>query len=353
MAEKLSVLIFSRNDADDALSLINDIYKVADDIVLVDSSDRKRHKKLVASKKRLALGKLRIFYAVPLGYPDPLRMWALKKCRYGWVLLLDTDERLSKYGKDNVKELISSSHSGAFAIKRYENYTGRSLGSFFTWQLRLFRKNAVVFRGIVHEQAQVDGVVEKTSDKFYIGHFKHLRGRASFQYGKMSMFDRMSYEMAKDRLMEYLNKIVVPREGSVGGARSGKVLRGLLDAYRRLRLKRSDEELSDIDYLIFFSLVDMGYRIKEGKFGELFKIYAERKDYMKHFNENKGMPQKEAFEISKKIYEVGLIRFLELDRESTIKKLNKKYENSKGGISLTIELLRLRYEKGDKWLGRI
>ena len=77
MAERLSVLIFSRNDIDNALDLINDVYDFADDIVLVDSSSAKLHEELIRKKAKRSLSKLRVFYVVPLGYPDPLRMYAI------------------------------------------------------------------------------------------------------------------------------------------------------------------------------------------------------------------------------------------------------------------------------------
>ena len=172
MVGKLSVLIFSRNDIKEALELIEDVYGIADDIVLVDSSDNNLHKRLLSSRAKLGLRKLRIFYTIPIGYPDPLRMYALKKCRYEWVLLLDTDERLSGRGKEDVKELISNTDASAFAIKRYEEFSGKAPGAFFTWQQRLFRKTDVRFRGIVHERPEVNGIVEKAPDDFYIGPFR-------------------------------------------------------------------------------------------------------------------------------------------------------------------------------------
>ena len=198
MAQRLSVLIFSRNDVGDALSLIRDVYSTADDIVLVDSSDEIRHKKLIAYKNSHRLDKLRIYYVIATGYPDPIRMYALKKCRYEWVLLIDTDERLSSYAKEHIKELIASTDASAFAMKRYENYTVKSRGSFFTWQLRLFRKSDVKFRGILHEQPSVNGLVEKPAEEFYIGHIASMRGRSSGDYSRMAIFDRMSYGIARD-----------------------------------------------------------------------------------------------------------------------------------------------------------
>ena len=351
MASRLSLLVFSRNDVDDALGLVKDMYDVADDIVLVDSSGKKQHKKLIAYKNRHGLDKLRIYYVIATGYPDPIRMYALKKCRYGWVLLIDTDERLSAYAKGHIKELIAGTDASAFAMKRYENYTGRSKGSFFTWQLRLFRKSDVKFKGVLHEQPSVNGLVEKPADGFYIGHMASLRGRSSGDYSKMAVFDRMSYGIARERLLEYLNKIVVPREGHIKDRPSGKALAALLDAYRRMKFKDDERELSDFDYFWFFCMVDLGYQIKDRKLGAIASIYSSRKAYMKGFGE--GRKQKdsgEIFEISKIINTIGITDYLRLDSEATIRRINRKYAGERSGAELLIRLLKERYERGRRWL---
>ena len=104
MAEKLSLLVFSRNDIPKALSLIEDMYDYVDDIVLIDSSDSTKHKRLIDEKKDREFEKLRIFYSVAFGYPDPLRMYAIRKCKHKWIMLIDTDERISPALKKNLKK---------------------------------------------------------------------------------------------------------------------------------------------------------------------------------------------------------------------------------------------------------
>src|SRR5579872_6812702 len=117
---KLSLLIFSRNDVEAAVNLASSMYNIADEIVMIDSSDAKNRKFLHDQATRLQMTKLKIHYAIALGYPDPLRMWALKKCKGDWVLLLDTDENPSKKLRDDIKSIISNSGADALNIKRYE-----------------------------------------------------------------------------------------------------------------------------------------------------------------------------------------------------------------------------------------
>ena len=59
---KLSAIIFSRNDVEDALKLIKDIYSTFDEIVLIDQSDRHKHVYIISQKKKNNLKKLRVFY---------------------------------------------------------------------------------------------------------------------------------------------------------------------------------------------------------------------------------------------------------------------------------------------------
>ncbi|MHB1830733.1 MAG: hypothetical protein ACYCO0_05060, partial [Candidatus Micrarchaeaceae archaeon] len=67
------------------------------------------------------LKKLMVFHVVALGYADPLRMYALKKCKNGWILMLDTDERISPELKASINELIGNARCSAFSMKRYED----------------------------------------------------------------------------------------------------------------------------------------------------------------------------------------------------------------------------------------
>ncbi len=350
MRERLSVLIFSRNDVKEALRLIKDIYGIADEIVLVDSSDRKLHEGLMASKAKLGLRKLRILYTIPIGYPDPLRMYALKKCRYGWVLLLDTDEILSDYGKREMLDRISNTKASAFAIKRYENYTEGSPGKFFTWQIRLFRRDRVEFRGMVHEQAAVDGSTEKLSDGFYIGHLTSLRGKSVSEYGKMEIFDRMSYKIARERLLDYFNKTLVPEHGNIRDTLLGKFLNRWQRVWQGLRGKSDDDELGWFDYMTFFALVDIGYRIKDGRLLAILDIYPGRKEYVRRITAASDRDSEEIFGISKAINTVGITKYLGLDSDKVIERLNRKYAKTAGGVNLLIKMLELRYEKGEKWL---
>ncbi len=351
MAKRLSVLIFSRDDAAKAIALAKDIYEIADEIVLIDSSMKTIHSKLVSAKARMGLAKLRIYYAIPLGYPDPLRVWALKKCTNGWVMLLDTDERLSPALKSDLHKIINKAGFQALSIRRYEEVGRGFRGSFTNWQTRLFKKGSVTFKGIIHEEPAINGHIEKiTGSEYYIDHVAELRGNAAFGYSNMEKFLRMSYKDYNLRLIDYFYKVTVPDRQDRAGA-GGASLKTLLTLYEKLGLKHAGEEASHFDYFMFYYLMAVAMYLKKRRISGVFsglvdagKALAKVKAWQREEDAT------ESFEISKILYKEGLIKFLELDKDSTIKWLNKRYSAQRGGIGLLIGLLKLRYERGKRWM---
>jgi hypothetical protein len=344
---KLSVLIFSRNDIRKAVDLVMDVYGIADEIVLVDSSDDARRKELLASKRRLGLDKLRIFYAVALGYPDPLRAYALKKCRHPWVLLIDTDERMNAGFKAKIRGIISGARCSAFAIKRYEYVRRGKPTGFFTWNIRLYKKDRITYKGILHEQPLVRGRLAKMDDSCCLMHMDELRTEGSpEEYAKILKFGRLSYRDFNDRMVDYLSKVVMPESRSLDGSRLGGALRSLLTAYERLTLKKPGQELSGFDYFAYNFLIDTAFAIKRSDPMGVFRQIPVEMAQARQIEAWKREPDgKEAFEISKILSERGIIKYLGLDREETIARLNREYAREKQGISLLLRLLKEKYER--------
>jgi hypothetical protein len=283
--QKLSALIFSKDDIEKAVDLIEGIYSIADEIVIIDSSNKRQKTMLLNVKNRLKLRKVRIFHAVALGYPDPLRMYALSKCRNAWVLLIDTDERLSRGLKHDIRKIILNPGCVAFDIKRYEGVNGGA----FTWQTRLFRRTEVEFRGLLHEHAIVNGSVQRlTSADYYMEHrnelMKHNKMYEQRDYTDMRMFDAHP-------VLAYLPDIYLFLTSfSTDFLRSAEMLR----KKRKEWTARSDHE--------------------------------------------------EIREIGHVINKVGIIRFLGLEDDKVIEYLNRKYGNKQQGVQLLIRLLKNKYE---------
>ncbi len=350
LAQKVSLLVFSRDEVDKTISLIDDMYKYVDEIVLVDSSKKSVHDRLLMHKKNRKLGKLSILYVIAFGYPDPFRMYALKKCRNDWVLLVDTDERLSEDFKKDLHSIINTERSSAFGLKRYEEVGTGAKGAYFNWQIRLFIKSRTEFRGLIHEEPIIKGNVGRLEDhRYFIDHINELRSGTHREYSKTEKFMRMSYGMFNDTMLEYLYKFTLPKNRNSKSSGFGKLARSLLSGYGKLKGKKENEELSDFDYAAFFALRTLTTSVKERRPSGLLQIAPEARKLTGKIREWKSeSDSSEVFEISKILHRIGLIKFLELDNDSTVEFLNKKYRNKKQGVGLLMDLIKEKYEKDYK-----
>jgi len=344
--EKLSVLTFSRNNIDSIIQLINDIYNIADQIVVIDSSEEKEYTKLQEEKKAKNLEKVNIYHALALGYADPLREYGLLKCKYDWVLYLDGDERISEELRKNIRDIIGNAKTRAFALKRFEEATlDGNKTDFFTWNIRLFDKRFISFKGIIHEQPEVRGRLEKLPGQYYLLHVREYRSPTYQEYRKAEQFERFSYGLFNERLLDYISKWVMPSDRKIEKERTGKFILFLLHAYEKITLRKPEDEVSNFDYANLFFIRDLAYAIKRRSIKTIFWAVKERHVRSLRIKALKAMPDsRELFEISKKIQAIGIIKFLGLDDEHTIKTLNKRYKNQNQGISLLTKLLKERYK---------
>jgi glycosyltransferase involved in cell wall biosynthesis len=339
-------LIFSKDDVDKAAALINDVYAIADQLVLVDSSSAGNLRRLKAIKKEKGLKKLEIFHAVAFGYADPLRMFGLHKCKHDWVLYLDTDERISEALKSDVKRIISDARAHAYAIKRYEEaHLSGERSQFFTWQIRLYDRNFVRFMGIPHEQPIVDGAVERLDTRYHILHIVELKVWAN--YWTLEMDERFSYETFNERILDYAFKIMMPARRDFRKTALGKLMYGALRACEALTLKKADEEISSFDYFALYLLRDLVYQIKMRNLAGMLRALPNRIRYMKMIKERQSTQNgRVMFEIYRKIEKIGIIKYLGLDDDKMVRMLNEKYAGKKQGIDLLVKLLE------DKYYGR-
>jgi len=344
--DKLSVLIFSKDYVDNTLDLAKDVCDIADEIVVMDASGKSETEMLKKGKALMKLDKLRLFHVPAIGYPDPLRMYALKKCKGNWVIYIDTDERLSEELKKDIRRVIAKGEYDAYAIKRYEEVKDRkNLPLFFTWQIRLFKKDMVAFTGMPHEQARVNGKLGRLEDKkHYMMHMSALMSRKTqLDYNKIEQFERLTYGMYNERMLDYLSKFRMGNDRNAKNTLSGRVLLSLLGAYQRITSKKKDQELTDFDYFFYYSTLDLIYYTLEGNLPGIFGIIPKERKHVKQINMWKNAKDGgEIFEISKILNSVGIIEFLHLDREEEIEKINKRKEK---GAALLLNLIRERYKE--------
>ncbi len=347
--EKLSALIFSRDNASKTMHLVNSIIGICDQVVVVHSG----RKADFAQLGRMARGlpKLDLYHTIALGYADPMRAYGLGKCRYRWVLYIDTDERINGELLSDIRKIIDNSKCDAFAIKRYEHaHTNGERGSFFTWQTRLYNKNKITYKGLLHEQPIVNGRLRKLDGRYCIMHIEELKAkgtkRTDLEYSMIKGYhDRLSYNMLNERMKDYLSKLVVPEGRRIEDTPIGKLVLGWMDFYQTMTLRNREKEISTFDYFIFYLMIEGTYTVKMKDLGYLINegMPTVINDTKRVSGFRKAINSNEVFEISKVLNKEGMIKYLMLDKDKVVETLNRKYGNGKQGISLLIKLLNDRY----------
>ena len=214
----------------------------------------------------------------------------------------------------------------------------------YTWQTRLFRKSKTLFKGLLHEQAQVKGRLERLEDKYYMEHKRELRAQHRPGILKDTHVHRaIRLLILQQEMLEYLSKMSVSN-GDMRKTVRGKMLNSAMLGYERLLSKKPDRELSGFDYFMFYYLKELGFALASKSPSRIAKGAPSAYRDAKQVALLRSLKDSESdFQIARIINDIGITRFLNLDRSSTIAALSKKYAKSEQGVDLLIRLLRKRY----------
>ena len=288
----ISLLVFSRDDVDDAVELVKSLYDSVDDILVVDSSKKAEHARLLRIKKELRLRKMNVDYVVALAYSELYRPYAFGKCKNEWVLFVDTDERISPGLKSQLHTLVADKQVCGYYIKRYERaYVDKFQNNFFTWQLRLFRKSLMTVRGFMHETPGITGRTARIEDSMaYMMHREDLKLKHGYRnYDKMYVFESdPAYKL---------------------------IMRNFYLAFKLRGLS---------SFTVFKNAITDVMRYRKDRTPEIAAI-------------------------GRMIAREGMIKYLGLDRKGAIQRLTTKYRNGKiQGVELLMQLLIERYRTGKR-----
>lgn len=275
---KISGLIFSADPIAETMEAARHLLRVADEVVIVYSKSYRDYRKLLTQKHDK---RIRPFYAVRLGFAEPLRAYGIGLCRYDSIAMLDVDERFNDTAR--ARALLLSNTADIYVLHRHEIFTRNARSSLYTKQYRLFRKRALEWRGFVHDRPIIKGTMHTISMTEL--HINHYTGKYKWDYNRINDIfpvDLPSYMAARDAYVQH---------------GFGKV--------------------SALGAVALF--------IKS--YAQYTHIYAALT-----YEENR---------IVKELRKVGLIRYLKLNEPRTIKKLNEEYMHSKTqGIDLLVHLIR-------------
>ena len=77
----ISILTFCYNDINNIIKLIDNVYGVAEEIIIIDSSKINNHKFLLDYISNNKLQKIKVYVGAPTAYYEPLRMYGINKCK--------------------------------------------------------------------------------------------------------------------------------------------------------------------------------------------------------------------------------------------------------------------------------
>ncbi len=348
--QNLSALVFSKDSNSKILGLVKELIGVCDQIVLMYSGSRKETESLRQALTIFPKGKISLHRVLALGYPDPLRAYGLSKCKYDLVLYIDTDERLGAVLNRDLKKLADGKYD-AFAIRRYENaHLDGEKGTFFTWQIRLYNKKKIYYRGLLHEQPIVTGKLGKLGEEYYMLHVEELKekgsNRTDREYSLIRKYnDRLSYKMLNYRIKEYLEKLMLPEGQDIEQTATAKFVLGWMRFYEKITLRQMNSEISNFDYFMFYLMIEGAYTIKRRDikylFDEAIPTAVRETKLASKFKKEKD--SRMVFDISKAMARDGLIKYLMLDNNNIVEKLNKRYMDGEQGVKLLMKLLDDRY----------
>lgn len=151
---RLSVVINTFNEEENIERAIKSV-SFADEILVCDmySDDNTA----VIAKK---LGAKIIFHK-RLPFVEPARNFVISKAEGDWILVLDSDEEIPESLKDKILEVISKEGVVTFVeIPRQNIIFGKTMRASMWWpdyNIRLFKKNAVLWSNKIHSKPKAQG----------------------------------------------------------------------------------------------------------------------------------------------------------------------------------------------------
>lgn len=151
----ISVVINTWNEENNLPRAIASIKDLASEIVVIDMESRDTTKEVA---KKLGA---KVFNHEYVGYVEPARNFALEKAKGPWILILDADEEISdKLGKQ-IRKITEAPDADYYRLPRKNLVFGKWLRHSRWWpdyNIRLFKKGAVVWSEIIHHVPETHGV---------------------------------------------------------------------------------------------------------------------------------------------------------------------------------------------------
>lgn len=164
---KLSAVVLTHNSSAVIGACLKSI-SFADEIIVIDSGSTDSTGKIAASFSAKVFQKKLVSFAGQ-------RNFGISRARFPWVLMVDSDERVSEKLAGEIKAAIKTDKHSAYRFKRLNYFFGRKIkhgGYWPDWQTRLFLvKDFRKFTGSIHESAHFNGSLGSFENP--LTHFSH------------------------------------------------------------------------------------------------------------------------------------------------------------------------------------
>jgi len=262
---KVSALVFTRNEERRLKGLLNNIKDVVDEIVIIDGCSTDRTADIALSYGA------KVYQVKPLGYVEPCRMYGLSKVSYEYVLYLDADERLNDSLRKDLRKIVKLMHDkGIVAIRvlRRNYITSKKYSRYLFYpdfQVRIFNKNYIEYKGIVHEQPIVRGkIVRLNPEKYWIYHFTvdtyNLEGFRS----KLLKYAYLAAMQRPDNLRSFIFSITLPASFTARIVKYVIMKRAFLDGIEGLT--------AALSYIAYLQTVDLIKAFRSTKWDIISRI---------------------------------------------------------------------------------
>lgn len=165
---KPTVLIITKNEAVNIVSVIRSCGDMPSEVVVVDSGSQDETQKLAKEIGAIVYEKEFINFSDQLNY-------GISKVSNEWVFVLDADERPTLELINRIRTLKEDGPTSAYLVPRKNYFLGQWIrwsGWYPDYSPRIFNKNLCYFQRAVHQELVISGPRVKLKES--INHFSYI-----------------------------------------------------------------------------------------------------------------------------------------------------------------------------------